>query len=111
VPSSRRRERSATCTAFDGSRTRFFDIDAATQQVQPLALVDGRFHPRADAGGGWIDGWWDGRQALVHPATHCALQVAPHDGAEATRLAIGDTVVAAVSPDGDGSVISVSKRD
>ena len=95
----------ATCTAFDGTRTRFVAIDAATRRLTALGSVTGRFYSRSDAGRGWLLGWWEQGVMLVRPSTREAIRVAPPDGWRPFHLAMGESVVGAASSNAHGSTV------
>ena len=94
-----------TCTAFDGTRTHFFAIDAAQRRVAALASMIGRFFYRRPAGGGWIAGIWDGAPVLIRAATHEAIRVDGRKGDRPFTLAVAENVIGTVSSDTDGSTI------
>jgi hypothetical protein len=94
------------CAAFDGTRTHFFGVDPAAQ-VNALASVVGRVYLHGDTEQGWIVGWWDRQLTLFRPATRQAIRVPAADGNRVGHLAVGDTMVAAVSSNGGGSVVRV----
>jgi len=95
----------AMCTAFDGTRTRFFEVNS----LKALASVAGHFYLRGDAGGGWVAGWWDGEPVLLRTATRNAIRVRGLDGSRVDELAITETVIGAVSSGIDGSIVRLYK--
>jgi hypothetical protein len=99
----------AVCTAFDGTRTRFFEVNSLTRTLKALASVAGHFYLRGDAGGGWVAGWWDGEPVLLRTATRSAIRVRGLDGSRVDELAITETVIGAVSSTADGSIVRLYK--
>jgi hypothetical protein len=99
------------CAAFDGTRTHFFGVDPAAAQVNALASVIGRVYLRGDTEQGWMVAWWDRRVTLFRPAMRQAIRVPATDGNRVADLAIGDTVLAAVTSTGTGSVVRVYSMD
>jgi hypothetical protein len=91
------------CTAFDGSRTRFFAIDAKTRRAEALAALNGRFLIHGDAAPGWVAGWWETTPVLLRPAKHEALFFS----ARPYQLAISDETIAAAWFDGGTSTVRI----
>jgi hypothetical protein len=99
----------AICSAFDGSRTRFYAVSAAAggERLTPLATAPGRIYVRDASDRGWIVGWWEYTPVALAPALREAIRVVPSDGERPFHLAVGETVIASVSPRGDRSTIRV----
>jgi hypothetical protein len=55
--------------------------------------------------------WWDRRVTLFRPAMRQAIRVPATDGNRVAELASGDTVLAAVTSTGTGSVVRVYSMD
>jgi Zn-dependent protease with chaperone function len=98
------------CTAFDGTRTGFFSVDAASRQLTPLVTVQGRSYVYNDAGRGWVTGWWDRAPILIRAAQHEAIRVVPRTGERPHALAIGEAVLGAVTSSEHGSTIRLYSR-
>lgn len=98
------------CSAYDGSRTRFASVDAATGAIRPLASLDGHFVWLSSSATGWLSGWADSQAVAIHPATREALRMAP-GGERLTHLATTGEIVAAASFAGGETTIRVYARD
>jgi Zn-dependent protease with chaperone function len=98
------------CTAYDGSRTGFFSVDAASRRLTPLVTVRGRSYVYNDAGRGWVTGWWERAPILIRAAQHEAIRVVPRTGERPHALAIGEAVLGAVTSGQDGSTIRLYSR-
>jgi Zn-dependent protease with chaperone function len=97
----------ATCTAFDGRRTRFITIDPGTRQLTALASLDERFIFRGASGGGWVSGWMDNRWAdggplVLNARTRQGIRVA---GRRPYKLTVSGKTLAAVSWTDSGSFV------
>jgi Zn-dependent protease with chaperone function len=99
------------CTAFDGMRTGFFEIDAATRRPRALASVNGRFYSRGDAGCGWLAGWWDHALLLVRASTREAISITDASGRRPMNLARSDNLLGAVFADGRDSLVRLYSID
>jgi Zn-dependent protease with chaperone function len=95
------------CTAYDGSRTGFFTIDAALRQTMALATVERRSYVYSDAGYGWMAGWWDGSPVLIRAAKGEAIRVASRAGDRPYALGVGQTAVGAVTAAEHGATIQL----
>ena len=98
------------CTAYDGSRTGFFSVDAASRRLTPLVTVSGRSYVYNDAGRGWVTGWWDRAPILIRPAQHEAIRVVPRTGERPYALAIGEAALGAVTSSEHGATIRLYSR-
>lgn len=99
------------CTAFDGSRTGFFSVDAVAHRLTPLVTVQGRSYVNADAGDGWLTGWWERAPILIRAARHEAIRVVARSGERPYALAISRTAIGAVTPNAHGATIQVYSRE
>ena len=49
----------SACAAFDGTRTRFFTLDADTQALMPQTTIAGQMYVSGMDDRGWLSGWWN----------------------------------------------------
>ena len=95
------------CVSFDGTRSRLFTIDPATNAITARALLPGQFLLfHADAGG-WAVGWWRGSAVAVNVLqdTREALRYTERDLAEIGQATVsGQHVAVVVSADRGSSV-------
>jgi hypothetical protein len=106
------RGEAALCLAFDGTRTRLFEVNPVTRRLKALTSVDGRFFRRGDEGGtGWIAGWSSFGSVLLRPSAGTAIRVDGRDGSHADALAIADSVIGAVFSNDTGSTVRLYDRD
>jgi len=110
-PAVSRDDEGPLCTAYDGSRTGFFAIDATARRLTPLVTVPGRSSIYGDAGDGWLTGWWERAPMLIRPVRHEAIRVAPRTGERPYALAISETAIGAVTSGEDGATIRVYARE
>jgi hypothetical protein len=100
----------ALCSAFDGGTTRFFALDPdieANGRLKALAAVPG-WALLEDAGDrGWFSVSQGRDLVAFRPAQGEGILVAPSDGERPYQLAVGETVVAAVSSSGKGDRVRV----
>jgi len=87
----------AMCAAFDGTRTRFFAIDADSGRFTPARSVIGHCTVYNDAGGGWVMGTWEREAILIRAASGEVLHVAASAREIPYEIAIGEKVVATVT--------------
>jgi hypothetical protein len=99
-----------TCAAFDGTRTRFFTVDPEAKRLTAVASIAGRFSLRGNGDRDWVDGWWDGTPVVLHATTREAMRLPASRDERPYHLAIGDTVMAAVSWSRDASTVRVYPR-
>jgi hypothetical protein len=101
----------ALCMAFDGDRTRFFEVNPVTRRLKALVSVDGRFLRNGEESrAGWIAGWTNLGSILLRTTAGRAIRVNGRDGSRANVLAITDSVIGAVFPSGSGSTVRVYDR-
>jgi Zn-dependent protease with chaperone function len=106
------RGEAALCLAFDGTRTRLFEVNPVTRRLKALISVDGRFFRRGEEGGtGWIAGWSSFGSVLLRPSAGTAIRVDGRDGSHADALAIADSVIGAVFSNETGSTVRLYDRD
>jgi Zn-dependent protease with chaperone function len=106
------RGEAALCLAFDGARTRLFEVNPVTRRLKALAVVDGRFFRRDEGNAtGWITGWASAGSVLLRPASGTVVRVIGRNGLQAGELAIADSVIGAVFWNDDGSVVRLYDRD
>jgi hypothetical protein len=105
------RGEAALCLAFDGGRTRLFEVNPVARRLRALASVDGRFFRRGDDNAaGWIAGWSSLGSVLLQPATGKAIRIDGRDGSRAYELAVADNVIGAVFSNETGSVVRLYNR-
>lgn len=93
------------CSAFDGTRTRFISLNAASSQVNALGWVDGRYTFNRRPNNGWFSGWRN--------SSPVALSLQRRIGIEGDRVGNyrpfvvtgADDVIGMMSFDGNGSTI------
>ena len=93
------------CSAFDGTRTRFISLNAASSQVHALGWVDGRYTFNRRPNNGWFSGWRN--------SSPVALSLQRRIGIEGDRVSNyrpfvvtgADDVIGMMSFDGTGSTI------
>ena len=78
------------CQIFDASRTRFFEMDAGTGAIRPVASLPGRFFVGDEPDGSWLTGWYQSGLVSVRLAPAAAVRVAGPDGARAHMLSASD---------------------
>ena len=61
------------CTAYDGTRTRLFTIDATTGTISPVAFLEGQFASDDHAVRGWRTGWVGSGAVAIQLATRKAF--------------------------------------
>lgn len=93
------------CTAFDGTRTRFFGVDPEAQRLTALMKLDGRFYQRIDAGRGWVTGWWASGAVAIDVKRREAIRVEVPDGGRVLHLTVARRLLAAVSSADVGSSV------
>jgi Zn-dependent protease with chaperone function len=101
----------ALCTAFDGSRTRIFEMNPVARRLKALVSIEGRFFRRGEDGNGWIVGGSSLGSVLLHTATGTAIRIDRHDGSIVDQFAIGDTVIAAAFSKENGSTVRLYDRE
>jgi Zn-dependent protease with chaperone function len=105
------RGEAALCLAFDGTRTRLFEVNPVTRRLKGLVSVDGRFFRRGEPdNSGWITGWSTLGSVLLRTAGGPAIRVGARDGSHAMELAIADSVIGAVFWNENGSVVRLYDR-
>jgi Zn-dependent protease with chaperone function len=105
------RGEAALCLAFDGTRTRFFEVNPVTRRLKPLVSVDGRFFRRGEENArGWIAGWSSVGSVLLRPDDGTAIRVDGRGGSRADELAIADSVIGAVFSNENGSTVRLYDR-
>jgi hypothetical protein len=110
-PLSNRGE-AALCMAFDGNRTRLFEVNPITRRLKALVSVDGRlFRHDQEGDTGWIAGGSSLGSVLLRPAAHTAIRINGRDGSRAEALAIADDVIGAVFSNETGSTVRLYDRD
>ena len=100
-------DKPSTCTAFDGTRTRFFAVDAKTQRLTAQASLTGRMYASNMGDDDWLSGWWDQAPVAVHPATRTSIQFTGQTGERPYQIAVGRSVVAGIFPKGRTSTIRI----
>ena len=93
--------------AFDGSRTRFFAIDAATQRLAAQASIASRIYVSNIDDSDWLIGWWDQSPAALHPGTRQAVELGNETGARPYQIAMGSHVMAGIFPEGRTSTVRI----
>jgi Zn-dependent protease with chaperone function len=88
------------CSAFDGSRTRFFRIDPATGQTTPVGYFEGRFVGFDSQGEEWLSGWANGTPAAISLATREIVRLPASTGAVTQLIASGDRLAALMYAEG-----------
>jgi Zn-dependent protease with chaperone function len=102
----------ALCMAFDGARTRFFEVNPVTRRLKALVSVDGRFFRSGEESrAGWIAGWTSLGSILLRTTAGRAIRVNGRDGSHANVLAITDSVIGAVFRNESGSTVRVYDRE
>jgi hypothetical protein len=84
------------CQIFDGSRTRFFTMDASTRGITAMASLPGRFFGGKDSQGGWTTGWYQSNLIAVRLEPAAAVRVVGPNDARPQLLALSERAVAAV---------------
>jgi hypothetical protein len=97
----------STCAAFDGTRTRFFTVDAEKQRLTAHASVAGRIYVSDKNDRDWLVGWWDGTPMVLHAATGKAIQLPRQSGERPYQVAIGSTVMAGIFSNGNTSSVRI----
>lgn len=97
--------------AFDGTRTRLFEVNPVTRRLKALASVDGLFFRRGQEGTGWIAGSSSLGSVLLRTASGTAIRVDARDGSHAGDLAMADNVIGAVFWNERGSTVRLYDRD
>jgi hypothetical protein len=97
----------ALCASFDGGSTRFFAVNPATRRLDSLATVRDQVFLRDSGDRDWLLGWWNHAPAAFQPRLREAIRVVPDEGDHPYQLAIGETVLASVSPRRGRSMIRV----
>ena len=101
----------ALCLAFDGARTRLFEVNPVARRLKALASVDGQFFRRGEEGStDWIAGWSSLGSILLRTATGAAVRIDQRDGSQASELAMADSVVGAVFSNENGSTVRLYDR-
>jgi Zn-dependent protease with chaperone function len=102
----------ALCMAYDGARTRFFEVNPVTRRLKALVSVDGRFVRRGeDSHSGWVAGSTNAGSLMIPTGGGTAVRVNGRDGSQASVLAIADSVVGAVFPNESGSTVRLYDRE
>jgi Zn-dependent protease with chaperone function len=105
------RGEAALCLAFDGTRTRLFEVNPVTRRLKPLVSIDGWFFRRDEGGSGaWISGWSGLGSVLLRPSEGTAIRIDGRDGSRADALAISDNVVGAAFVNEKGSTVRLYDR-
>jgi Zn-dependent protease with chaperone function len=99
-------DESLTCSVFDGTRTRFAALDAATSSVTAMTWLPGRFAGTAISDDGWMSGWLGSEAVAVRPSTREGLRLTEGRGRAAQLVAHGSTL-AAISYGEHGSMLSL----
>jgi hypothetical protein len=106
------RGEAALCAAFDGTRTRLFEVNPVTRRLRALASVDGLFFRGGQEGSGWIAGSSGLGSILLRTASGTAIRVDGRDGSHAAGdLAMADNVIGAVFWSEHGSTVRLYDRD
>ena len=95
----------ATCSAFDGRRTRFFTVDPGTRQVAALSSLDDRFYLRGVSGRGWVSGWMDRGPLVLRARTRQAVRISGPRRGRPYHLTVAEKTLGAVSWAESGSVV------
>jgi Zn-dependent protease with chaperone function len=95
---------SLMCSAFDGSRTRFAALDAATGSVTSMTWVDGRFAGHAISEDGWMSGWLGSEPVAVRPSTREGLRL-PRSRYQVSQVVAHGRTLAALSFSPRGSML------
>ena len=85
---------SLMCSAFDGTRTRFAALDAATGNVTSMTWIPGRFAGNTMSEDGWMSGWLGSEPVAVRPATRDGLRLTRSRYQVSQVVAHGRTVAA-----------------
>jgi heat shock protein HtpX len=94
------------CSAFDGSRTRFFRIDPATGETSPVGYFEGRFVWFDSQDEDWLPGWANGTPAAINLATREILRL-PRSRGAVTQLHVSGHHLAALMVGNSGMRIKV----
>jgi Zn-dependent protease with chaperone function len=105
------RGEAALCMAYDGARTRLFEVNPVTRRLKALVSVDGRFRRGEDSHAGWIAGWTNSGPVMIHAAAGTAVRVNGRDGSQPNMLAMADSVMAAVFQNQNGSTVRLYDRE
>lgn len=89
------------CSAFDGSRTRFFRLDPATGEAAGIGHFEGRFVGSDSHGEEWLSGWANGTPAAIRLATRQIVRLPGSRGA-VTQLHVSGHHLAALMVGGTG---------
>jgi hypothetical protein len=95
---------SLMCSAFDGSRTRFAALDAATSTVTSMTWVAGRFAGIAISEDGWMSGWLGTEPVAVRPSTREGLRL-PRSRYQVSQVVAHGGTLAALSFSERGSML------
>jgi Zn-dependent protease with chaperone function len=106
------RGESALCMAFDGARTRLFDVNPVTRRLKALVSVDGRLiRGGEESRAGWVAGWTNAGPVMVHTTAGTAVRLNGRDGSQPNMLAMADSVIGAVFPNQNGSTLRLYDRE
>jgi hypothetical protein len=98
------------CRAFDGTRTRFVSVDAATGHLTPFAWMPGPFSAWM-SNGNWLSGWSGAGATTIDLRRHEALKVPSLPYERVTHLAATDRMLAAVFFRGTSSRLRLYSLD
>jgi hypothetical protein len=93
------------CAAFDGSRTRFFEVDPSSARLTALGMLPGRFASYGHSRRGWTSGWWNSRAVALRLETREGVALAPSKAGRVTQIAVAGDVLAALSSSASGSTV------
>jgi Zn-dependent protease with chaperone function len=100
-------DKPSACAAFDGSRTRFFTLDAERHALTPQTSIFGEVYVSGMDDRGWLSLWWDGTAVALHPTRRVAIRFGEEAGDRAYRVAVGRSVVAGIFSEGGTSTIRI----
>lgn len=96
---------SLTCSAFDGTRTRFISVDPGSRQVSQLGWIDGRYASSSRPNNGWLTGWHNSTPMALNLQRHIAVRGEQTGGYRVFAIAGADDVIGTLSYNGNGSTI------
>ena len=86
------------CSAFDGTRTRFFGL-RANGEVHGIGWIDGRFVADGNAMPGWLTGWAESTPVAIRLASSEIFRLRGRHGPVAHLSASGDRIAAMIFDD------------
>jgi Zn-dependent protease with chaperone function len=99
----------AVCAAFDGTRTRFFNVDTHAG-LKPVGWLSGRFYLYGPSAPDCVMGWWDSDPIMLRVSSHEALRIAPAGDRAMRGVAVTETVLATVTSRVQGSIVRLYEQ-